>query len=835
MSRQAAARGGLACAAALLLLAAAPAKEQLQPAAVTLKDGHVLRGYVVQPSETIIDPINQTPITIHKGLFLVDDLCRRFFFSHAYVDHADNREFDPGRYFISARDPAFLGATSLPPIRKVLEVGKWSDGWDRSYQFEAPDQSKVTLSQHLTHLSPHYARIVANSLDPVTKKNNSYPWTSYYRTREFGPDAVIDLITRYRDPKAKDKDATPTEEQRVERRFQIFNFLVQAGWLERAQKELEKIKADYPGQKDKVETAAEGIKKLIALDRLDEIKRARSAGRHEAAQKMLASFPVEKADDLTQAEVRALRAGYEAAGNACKRAKDLLAALTKDVAEGDEPRALKEAAAAVAEEVNLDAFLKKSETDEGRLERFLAQADQAERFAKQNLPHLRNGELLSLAVTGWLLGPASAETKPETARRVWAARQFVRDYQKTPGEAARATLLKDFEGKSGLGPAEMAQLIAHLPPTDPPPRYTSDEVEMKVGPPTGPGPTYRLKLPPEYHPGRPYPVLIALHHAGETGKDMVKRWGDDAAKYGYVLACPECGEGSGAYGFTSAEQAPALETLRDLRRHFNVDSDRVFLTGYGEGANMAWDVGLSHPDLFAGVIPIAGQPMLHSSAYWPNAMELPFYIVWGERMGGRGGKEDQKKTNGNLVIYNLFKDHWLPGGFPAVGVQYKGRGLEWFSAEVPDAFEWMAQKRRHNPLKVGYKDVVNEKGDVSEYQQDQRTMRAADNRFYWVTVDGINPRRMSDGPWKGTVEPARVAAKITNGNQIAVSRSGVERVTLWLGRGMIDFDKPVTVNVNLGGKELRNLAVKPSLGVLLEDFFERGDRQRLYLARVEVK
>ena len=27
----------------------------------------------------------------------------------------------------------------------------------------------------------------------------------------------------------------------------------------------------------------------------------------------------------------------------------------------------------------------------------------------------------------------------------------------------------------------MAQLIAHLPPTDPPPRYTSDEVEMKVG------------------------------------------------------------------------------------------------------------------------------------------------------------------------------------------------------------------------------------------------------------------------------------------------------------------------------------------------------------------
>ena len=34
----------------------------------------------------------------------------------------------------------------------------------------------------------------------------------------------------------------------------------------------------------------------------------------------------------------------------------------------------------------------------------------------------------------------------------------------------------------------------------------------------------RHKLPPEYHPGRAYPVLIALHHGGESGKDMVKRW-----------------------------------------------------------------------------------------------------------------------------------------------------------------------------------------------------------------------------------------------------------------------------------------------------------------------
>jgi dienelactone hydrolase len=820
---------------AVLFLLAAPAALLAQkappPSAITLKDGTVLRGYVVQPSETTIDPYSKAPVILHKGIFLVHDYCRLFFFSHAYVDHAEPQPLDISPVIDVRRTQSFLGAQSVPPVRGVVDEGTWNEKWDRSFTFQTPDRP-MTLSQHLGILTPHYIKVETNAIDHVSKKNNSYQWSSWYRTREFSPDTIISLLSSYKDPKAK----PPTnEEERANQRFRTFNFLVKVGWLDAAQKELDRIKTDFPEQKEKVETAAEGIKKLVALDRIDDIKRAQTSGRHEAAQKLLAGFPANTADDLSQAEVRALKAKYEAANTACKRARDLLAGLAKDVADGDEPKALREAAAAIDAEISVDAFMKKTDTEEGRLERFLTQADQAERFAKQNMAHLRPGELLSLAVTAWLLGPASAETKPESARRVWAARQFVREYQRTADPASRVSLLKDYEGKSPLGPAEMAQLIAHLPPIDPLKEVSSAEVEMKLGPPDAKGPTYRLKLPPEYHIGRSYPVLIALCHGSESGRDMVKRWGDEAAKRGYILACPDWDQGTGVYTYTSAEHALVLDTLRDLRQHFNVDSDRVFLTGYGEGGNMAWDVGLSHPDLFAGVVPIAGQPMYHAAAYWTNAMDLPVYIVWGDHMGGRGSKDDQKKTNGNLAIYNTFKDHWMPSGYPALGVQYRGRGLEWFSAEVPDVFEWMAQKRRHNPLKVGFKDLVNEKGDVSEYRADQRTMRAADNRFYWVTVDGIAPRHLNDGTWTGKIDPALVCAKIAKGNQIGLCRSGVGRVTLWLGRGMIDFDKPVSVNINLGDKVLNNLTVKPSLGVLLEDFYDRGDRQRLYLARIDVK
>ena len=77
------------------------------------------------------------------------------------------------------------------------------------------------------------------------------------------------------------------------------------------------------------------------------------------------------------------------------------------------------------------------------------------------------------------------------------------------------------------------------------------------------------------------------------------------------------------------------EVLRDTIRHFTVDTDRVFLMGAGEGADMAMDVGASHPDLFAGVIAVGPNPKWQGLFvnYWRNAQRLPFYVVSGQLAG----------------------------------------------------------------------------------------------------------------------------------------------------------------------------------------------------------
>jgi pimeloyl-ACP methyl ester carboxylesterase len=264
------------------------------------------------------------------------------------------------------------------------------------------------------------------------------------------------------------------------------------------------------------------------------------------------------------------------------------------------------------------------------------------------------------------------------------------------------------------------------------------------------------------------------------------------------------------YGYTSEEQAVVLDVLRDLRNRFNVDSDRVFLFGLGQGANLAYDVGLSHPDLFAGVLTMGGQPRWHAGHYWPNAQALPFYVVEGTH-NGKGPKYNRDQ----------FK-HWVSGHYPSLYVEYKGRGPEWFGGELSHMFDWMGVKKRSHPRSLGDRD-------------DFRSMREADNRFYWVSTESITKGSLNDAGrlWR-TPNPARFEAHIGTGNFVYVSTRGVKDVTIWFAPAMIDFEKNVKFKVNGSvpkGIKTSGVRISPSAAVLLEDFYQRGDKQYLFLAK----
>src|SRR5262249_435309 len=147
-----------------------------------------------------------------------------------------------------------------------------------------------------------------------------------------------------------------------------------------------------------------------------------------------------------------------------------------------------------------------------------ADQDEGERKANKT-PTQTPSELLSLAVSGWLLGNGAAETKADVAMRLWRTRQFVMEYLRTPGPTARTRQLAAYEKYRPIALDEMAQLISTLPPAEPEEKLADQPMNLEArqfG--RRRSRPYQLQLPPEYTHSRPYPLLVVLHHSDEKPK-----------------------------------------------------------------------------------------------------------------------------------------------------------------------------------------------------------------------------------------------------------------------------------------------------------------------------
>lgn len=278
--------------------------------------------------------------------------------------------------------------------------------------------------------------------------------------------------------------------------------------------------------------------------------------------------------------------------------------------------------------------------------------------------------------------------------------------------------------------------------------------------------------------------------------------------------------------------------IRHLRRRYQVDSDRIFLFGHGEAANMAIDIAATQPDVFAGLIainPAIPKPGAHhiplwhlliNMGHWHNFQQLPVYLVTGTKSGiGVDG------------IRQILTE-WMPKGYPALAVWYKGRGFEFFDKELPYIFDWMSKKTRSNSV-----PEVGKEGQFFE------AVRAGTARFYWLSTDAIDPAKIWSNPGERSKTPipqvpATIYGKLLEGNRIFIKVAGMSQVTISLARGMIDFEKPVTLTINdypltkakpkSTDRALWSKILVPQLSVLMEDLYQRGDRQRPFVQKIDL-
>jgi predicted esterase len=334
------------------------------------------------------------------------------------------------------------------------------------------------------------------------------------------------------------------------------------------------------------------------------------------------------------------------------------------------------------------------------------------------------------------------------------------------------------------------------------------------GLPEDPQIKYWVQLPPEYDPYRRYPCIVTLNGAGTTPQQQIDWWAGaynsetesrygQASRHGYIVLAPRWAkEHQSKYEYSAREHAAALYTLRDACKRFAIDTDRVFLSGHSMGGDAAWDLGLSHPDVWAGVIPIVATADKYVTRYWKNGQYVSFYFVCGEK--------DGNKMTVNTVDWDRYLTHT---GYDTMIVQYQGRGHEHFHDEIQRIFDWMnLHKRNFFPREF----EVN-------------SLRPWDNFFWWVEVGKFkDANTILPAEWgmkKATA--AEVTGDVLTTNAVTVS--GGEDVTVWLAPEIVSFDSRVTATIN--GK--RHLNIQPSVATMLEDARTRGDRLHPFWAKVQ--
>jgi Esterase PHB depolymerase len=809
---------------------------------VILKDGFVIQGRVSKEMTAIKDPATDKLVPVPKanGFDMVDEGPKVVIFSTHAKQLGDISKDVKIRPEYRAYTMPFNGRKSNDPLPggAVTKASTEFDAkWHRNIDVRVP-LGWERIEQQLTYIDPFYTYIISPT----------HLWRVAYRTSEFDPQKVRKLLSTH--PELVEADGKPDASKRVA----VAKFMLDIGWLQLAKDDLDKLRRDFPGgipkdAKEAFDALAKEVEVATAGLVVREAELALGAGRYGYAGDLLSVFPEKLAepkqvDDATKlmAQLKATRERYESGRRLLRQLLDEVTGMDKarpTLAVGGGPAAavwptktlptplanLVAAGETIYAELHPDSA--------HRIEFFVNFAAQVEREKAQGRdPSKTPEELLAIAASGWAKGKNGATEKPDLALRLWTARETVLAYQRAADLNTRNATLARYKKNKPLPIDELAQVISLLPPAEPEDLLarTGTPVAAKNGIPPGiykrttapnaqnpTGVPYLVKLPPEYHHGRAYPVVIALTHPTAEPEQMIASLAFESDRQGYILLAPEWSNAFGkGWQWNGEDHAYVTAVLRDAVRHFCVDNDRVFLFGAADGANMAMDVGMSHPDLFAGVLAMGPAPKWLNlfDWYWQNAQKLPFYVVTGEMSGP------------SIANLKQIFDKWMPYGFPAIMVVYKGRGIEWFAAETPVMFDWMGRKKRVSgtaTLQLG-----------GGPRQSWATMRNTDNRFYWLGVDKIADRHLIEHLKAKQIIPAEIQGDIRGNNLIDIRSRGVSKLSVLLTQELIDWTKPVRVTLNGATPPgYRPKVLEPDLDLLLEDYRERGDRRVLILGRLE--
>ena len=136
--------------------------------------------------------------------------------------------------------------------------------------------------------------------------------------------------------------------------------------------------------------------------------------------------------------------------------------------------------------------------------------------------------------------------------------------------------------------------------------------------------------PTEAASDKKLPLIIQLHGAGERGEgkddlSLVDVHGFSKIindrEYDCVFVMPQCPINS----FWAARVESILAFIEQLVAEYNIDEDRIYLTGLSMGGYGTWYTAMACPDRFAAIVPVCGGGL----AWNAGVLKMPVWAFHG--------------------------------------------------------------------------------------------------------------------------------------------------------------------------------------------------------------
>jgi hypothetical protein len=345
---------------------------------------------------------------------------------------------------------------------------------------------------------------------------------------------------------------------------------------------------------------------------------------------------------------------------------------------------------------------------------------------------------------------------------------------------------------------------------------------------------YAIDIPESYDAARSWPVRILLH-----GGVMMRDDGAPRPARGGPMNRTLRGDEQIYLMPTAWRDAPwwsdaQIDNLRGildtLKRTYNVDENRVALSGVSDGATATYYVAMRDTTPYASFEPLNGFVMVLANdalgvsgdLHVSNLRDKPFFTI--------NGALDPLYPSGFVGPY---ADSLRRAG---VDIDFRSRAdgvhnTSWWP-EVKDDFETFVRAHPRNPYPARLTWEVGRGDD-------------AHNRAHWLVIDKVSERAEAQietltGPDGAPLRlqfrhprPSGRVEVVRRGNAFDVSARGVDGITLLLSPEMIDFSSPVVVTAN--GRTVVDRPVQRSVATLLRWAARDNDRTMLFGAELAVK